>query len=192
MISWCVFPDGYLINRSCGIPCVCQGGVCKTPHVIHEYLDSHDNLTFEEIRDLALNIAATDSIRSGGNPWVFVEDRFTAAVAENRTDERVAAMNLLDGWDGHFVNGGSDMWVSGVDRADAWMLTNAWIHEVARLTFEDELGQAIYEAQDITVLFNVFLHGLKGLNSGIGPLPHDCPGSNFLFGNPLFLGKSGL
>ncbi|MEZ4604119.1 MAG: hypothetical protein R2861_12220 [Desulfobacterales bacterium] len=36
--------------------------------MIEEYLDAHDNLTFEEIRDLAIDIAATDSIRNGGNP----------------------------------------------------------------------------------------------------------------------------
>jgi penicillin amidase len=136
-------------------------------HVIHEYLDSHDSLTFEEIRDLALNIAATDSIRHGGNPWIFVEEYFTAAVADNGTDERDAAVDLLDGWDGHFVDGGAGMWASDPDRADAWMLTDAWIREAVRLAFEDELGQATYETQNVTVLFNVFLHGLGGMNSGI-------------------------
>ena len=34
-------------------------------HVLYDYLDTHDDLTFEEIRDLAVDIAATDSIRSG-------------------------------------------------------------------------------------------------------------------------------
>jgi penicillin amidase len=78
-------------------------------HVINEYLESHDNLTFEEIRDLALNIAATDSIRDGGNPWAFVEDRFKQAAAASRTEERDTAMDILDGWDGHFVKGGQEM-----------------------------------------------------------------------------------
>ena len=38
-------------------------------HVIDDYLSTNNNLTFNQVRDLALNIATTDSFaRSGGIP----------------------------------------------------------------------------------------------------------------------------
>ena len=43
---------------------------------------------------------------------------------------------------------------------------DAWVREVLRLTFADELG-ALYDGQDQKLLFNVFLHGLAGSGSGI-------------------------
>ena len=137
-------------------------------HVIEEYLESHDNLTFEEIRDLALNIATTDSIRDGGNPWAFVKDKFSEAVNNNPSQERTEALAIMDGFDGHFVAGGQAKWVDGKDRSDAWMLADAWIREVIDLTFRDELGNSesgVYDAandewENPTVLFNVILHGL--------------------------------
>jgi len=137
--------------------------------MIHDYLTSHDNLTFEDVRDLALNIATTDSFGLGGNPWKFVEDDFSAAVHAKSTEAREAALTLLEDWDGHFVAGGKSEWISGTDRADAWVLMDAWIREVRRLTFEDELDTATmtYEDQYRTLLFNVLLHGLAGESSGI-------------------------
>ncbi|MCP4692091.1 MAG: penicillin acylase family protein, partial [Desulfobacterales bacterium] len=144
-------------------------------HVLEDYLSSQDNLTFEDVRDLALNIATTDSVRTdflggninsygdGGNPWKFVESDFTAAVQANATPERTAALAVMDGWDGHFVAGGPENWAMGMDRADAWILMNAWIREVIRLTFEDELGTG----QSTGVLFNVLLHGLPNYPTSI-------------------------
>lgn len=138
-------------------------------HFIHEYLSSHDDLTFEAIRDLAPNIAATDSIRFGGNPWEFVDLYFSNFVQANPTEERVAAMNKLEGWDGHFIDGNIEEWISGTIRSEAWVLTDKWIREVIRLTFEDELTTASssYEDQDLTVLFNTILHLLKGEDSSV-------------------------
>ncbi len=130
-------------------------------HVIDEYLSTHDKLTFEQIRDLALNIAATDSFRDGGNPWKFASPYFTAAVKAEPNDARLAALAILENWDGHFVDGGQSQWASGKDRADAWMLMDTWIREAIRLTFEDELADAFAD-QNTTILFNVMLHGLKG------------------------------
>ena len=46
-----------------------------------------------------------------------------------------------------------------MNRADAWMLMDAWIKEVLKLTFE-ELASPL-PAQSNQVLFNVLLHGLK-------------------------------
>ena len=135
-------------------------------HVVDDYLSTHDNLTFEEVRDLALNIATTDSFGSGGNPWAFVDDEFTAAVeaynAITPTQVFTDAITLMEAWDGHFVDGGETEWVAGQDRADAWMLMNAWIREVIRLTFEDEFQPATYDIQSTNVLFNIILHSFPG------------------------------
>jgi penicillin amidase len=127
-------------------------------HVIHDYLSTQDDLTFEDVRDLARNIATTDSFGSGGNPWKFVEDYFTGVVSANPTQERTDALALMAAWDGHFVDGGESAWAWGEDRADAWVLMDAWIREVIRLTFEDELGSG----ESRYTLFNVLLHGLPG------------------------------
>ncbi|WP_022667359.1 penicillin acylase family protein [Desulfospira joergensenii] len=146
-------------------------GVFHRSHVIYDYFDKaiaeNKTLSFEEIRDLALDIATTDSFGNGGNPWQFVEGEFTSAVLgadeADPPEERLEALALLENWDGHFVEGGPDMWTAGPDRADAWVLMDAWIREVLKLTFEDELG----DGQPRRVLFDVLLHGLAGEDSGI-------------------------
>ena len=105
----------------------------------------------------------------GGNPWKFVEADFSASVRANPTEAREAALNLLEDWDGHFIAGGKSEWISGKHRADAWVLMDAWIREVIRLTFEDELDTATmtYADQSLSVLFNALLHALAGKSSGI-------------------------
>jgi penicillin amidase len=116
---------------------------------------------------LALNIATTDSFTGGGNQWKSVAQDFTEAVmAAELTDDRVNALLLLSGWDGHFVAGGQLEWASGTARSEAWILGDAWISEVLRLTFDDELGDMNALGLDGT-LFNVLLHGLAGAESGI-------------------------
>ena len=141
-------------------------------HVVDEYLAANDNLTFEEVRDLALNIATTYSFASGGNPWSFVDDEFTAAVEDycsvthtqalTNTGVFTDALTLLQNWDGHFVDGGESFWATGEDRADAWILMDAWTREVVRLTFEDEFTTKTYNAQSTHLLFNVILHSFPG------------------------------
>jgi len=147
-------------------------------HVIDDYLASHDNLTFADVRNLALYIATTDSIRNdflqsdndsygdGGNPWKFVKNDFIAAVEAAPTDSRNAALALLADWDGHFVAGGPENWAFGPDRADAWILMNQWVTDVLKMTFFDELG----DTQRRVVLFNVLLHGLPGYPTSIANL----------------------
>ena len=134
--------------------------------VINDYISTRNNLTYAEIRDLALNIATTDSFDYGGNPWKIVADDFKKAVEVDPTPDQQAALALLASWDGHFVDGGSSQWVSGMNRADAWVLMDAWIREAIRLTFADELG-ALFDGQPTNILFNVFLHGLAGPSSGV-------------------------
>ena len=137
-------------------------------HVIDDYLSTNNNLTFAQVRDLALNIATTDSFGSGGNPWKFVSDYFIAAVnsaPDAPIAGRSAALALLAAWDGHFVDGGVGSWATGTKRADAWVLMDAWIKEVLRLTFEEL--DALPTAKNNQVLFNVLLHGLTpgGINN---------------------------
>ena len=143
-------------------------------HVIIDYLSDHDSLTFEDVRDLALHIATTDSLTDfesgfgrrygdGGNPWEFVKNDFSAAVQADPGEARNAALAIFEGWDGHFVEGGKSNWATGTTRADAWILMNGWIREVIRLTFEDELG----DGQEVRVMFNVLLHGLSGTSPSI-------------------------
>ncbi len=136
-------------------------------HVIYDYFDetigAGDKLGFEEVRDLALRIATTDSFGGGGNPWKFVEDDFIEAVNADPTPERTEALGILTGWDGHFVAGGPSQWAFGMDRADGWVLMDAWIRRVLEMTFADELG----DTQSERVLFNVLLHGLADDESGI-------------------------
>lgn len=131
--------------------------------VIHDYLAAHNRLSFEDVRDLALNIAATDSFGGGGNPWKFVKDYFTAAVNANPTQARKSALALVSGWDGHFVDGGPSQWAAGTDRADGWILMDRWTRKVLDLTFTDELGGT----PDKERLFNVVVHALRGEQSGI-------------------------
>ncbi|MBF0231876.1 MAG: penicillin acylase family protein [Desulfamplus sp.] len=147
-------------------------------HILEDYLSTHDNLTFEDVRDLALYISTTDSIRNeylsskfdtygdGGNPWKYVKDDFIAAVQADSTEARSAALELLDGWDGHFVSGGKNNWADSNDRSDAWILMNQWISEVIKLTFEDELGKS----ESRLTLFNMLLHGLPGYDASIKTL----------------------
>ncbi len=135
-------------------------------HVVNDYISTHNNLTYDELNALALNIATTDSWEGGGNPWKFARGYFTEALGPNPTPEQQNAVSLLDAWDGHFVAGGESEWVSGPNRADGWELMNAWIREVIRLTFEDELNP-IGQYGSIQILFNVLLHGLEGQSSGV-------------------------
>ncbi len=147
-------------------------------HIIDDYLASHNKLTFEDARNLALYIATTDSIATeflaskhdtygdGGNPWKFVKNDFTAAVENAPTDSRKAALAIMADWDGHFVAGGPEKWAFGTDRADAWILMNEWISEVLKMTFDDELV-GIDELMLKVQLFNVLLHGLPGYKTSI-------------------------
>ncbi len=132
-------------------------------HVIAEALSAPGPFSFEAVRDLALSIAVTDSLGFGGNPYAFVEDIFTAAVeSAGPTSDRNAALTLLAGWDGRFVAGGPSAWPAGTDLADAWVLSDAWIREVIRLTFADEFAAAGIEITPLETfnLFQVLVHAL--------------------------------
>ncbi len=145
-------------------------GPSHRSHVVQEYLSTHDNITFEEMRDLGLNIATTDGISPhGGDNWTFVGPYFKAAVAANPSDDRNAAVAKIDAWDGHFVAGGPTQWPFGTFKADAWVLQDAWLREVLRLVFEDEFMMAglDYNKQYEGFNYNTLLHALAGAEASI-------------------------
>ena len=97
-------------------------GPFQRAHVIEEYLAPRNDLTFEEIRDLALNIATTDSFNGGGNPWAFVADEFMKYVNAAGLDKIYPkSLQALEEWDGHFVAGGPDAWAFGELRPQGWV-----------------------------------------------------------------------
>jgi len=152
-------------------------GPSHRSHVVEEYLSSNDQITFEQMRDLGLNIATTDGITPrGGNNWTFTAPYFEAAVAANPSDDRNAAVVMIDAWDGHFVAGGPTEWPFGAFKADAWVLQDAWLREVMWLVFGDEFTMAglDYDAQleDATenYTFNALLHALAGAEASIPTL----------------------
>lgn len=124
-------------------------------------------LDFDAIRDLALEISATDCCHlgnSGGNKWFFVEDFFTQSVEANLSADRLEALELLENWDGYFVEGGSEGWVNATVNSDAWVLQDRWITNMLELVFEDELNTETlgWSNQGKNLLFNVLLRSLPG------------------------------
>ena len=137
-------------------------GVYHRANVVEDALAAMVNeggVIFEQVRDLAIDIAATHGILNtnsawpfspgdpgsagsgGGNPWPLLSDAFGVAVANNTNADRQAAIEIMDNWDGHFIDGGELRWINGTDRADGWVLMDTWIRRVAELTFEEVDGR---------------------------------------------------
>lgn len=124
-------------------------------------------LSFEFVRDLALEVSATDCCDlgiSGGNRWFYVKEVFTELVESDPNPERLEALTLMDQWDGYFPEGGPQQWTTSELDADAWLLQDRWIRRVLELTFEDELDteSLSWNNQDRNLLFNVLLRSLPG------------------------------
>lgn len=140
-------------------------GKAQRGQVVFDYLSTHDNLSFEDVRDLALWVATTDNkALHGGVLWKAFAPYFTAAVQAYPTDARSAALAMMQSWDQHFVAGGQSQWTAGTLRADAWVLEGEWINQLVTLTFADELGASVTAD---THLVNVLLHALAGSSSGV-------------------------
>jgi penicillin amidase len=135
-------------------------------HVINDYFSAHSGLTFEEIRDFALNIATTDTFAGHrGVPWKYLEPYYhDVAMTYTNTPGLLDAITMLVAWDRHFVAGGPSEWALGTTRADAWVLQEEWVKGTIREVFRDELGDDI---EPNTVLLNVMLRQLKGASSGL-------------------------
>ena len=91
-------------------------------------------------------------------------ESFTEAVEADLTPERLEALQLLESWDGYFVEGGEEAWVSSTVNSDAWELQDRWIRRVLELVFEDELETETltWRRQGENLLFNILLRGLPG------------------------------
>lgn len=138
-------------------------GTAHRAQVIYDYLSTHDQLWFEEVRDLALVVATTDNkALHGGYLWPFFASYFTAAVEAYPTDARTAALAMMQSWDGHFVAGGPSQWATGTLRSDAYVLEGEWINQLVTLVFSDELGDSV---QPDTHIVNVLLRAMKGRGS---------------------------
>lgn len=137
-------------------------GVYRRGHVIADYIEATPMPTFAELRDLSLRIATTDSFSHGGKPHEFILNSLTTAAGLNPTPERMEAIQLIQNWDGQFIPGGPSAWATGETRDDASVLADAWLREIIKLMFEDELETATltYEDQPADLLFNVLLHAL--------------------------------
>lgn len=138
-------------------------------HIIREFFQSFNAeqpFTYEEIRGLALNISASGNWAAGGNPWSELGEAVIAAVTNNPTPERQAAIALFDGWDGRAVAGGPSQWALGKDLQDPSVLLDSMIPRLLAKTFNDEMGATGDTLSNIT-RFQIFLHGLynRGLNN---------------------------
>ena len=136
-------------------------------HVVDDYLKTHNGLTFEQVRDLALNIATTDSSFGprGGVPWSKVGSYFTAAVQAYPNANRLAFLGMVQAWDGHFVAGGPTQWALGPTKADGYVIEDTWIKNMLTLTFAPKLGpeNAVPDVQ----FLNVLIHALEGTSAGV-------------------------
>ena len=133
---------------------------------IFETRDPSNKWSYEEFRDVAIDIGATGGFAAGGNPWTQLGQAITEAIEANPTDERTAALNMFQSWDGYAVSGGPSQWVWGTDIEDASVMIEAMIPMLMDMTFQDEMG-AITGLQDMITRFQVMLHGFyeTGLNN---------------------------
>ena len=114
-------------------------------HTITDYLSTHDNLTFDEVASLAPRITTTMSTTTfSGNNWSFFGEYFRPVVQNNPTEARLAALAMIDGWDGQAVTGTPADWPYNRDYKDAWALQDTWLNNVISMTFGDEYNAPRY------------------------------------------------
>jgi len=138
-------------------------------HAIQDFFqtyDPNDKWTFEDLRDLAINIGATGNFAAGGNPWTQLGDAISAVLMDNPTDERTAVLEMFQAWDGYAIAGGPSQWVMGTDISDASIMLETLIPRILSRTFDDEIGPPTV-IQDMIARFQVLIHGLypDGLNN---------------------------
>ena len=131
--------------------------------VVQDFLKKNGNLSFEQVRDFAIDIAATQAFTSGsgsggGNTWPWVEEAFRAAVAAHGTPARNAAIALFDGWDEHRVTGGFEGWVTSPDVAEPWLLLDVWLSKAMALVFDDEISGYLNNSTKLSMLIRELDH----------------------------------
>ena len=109
-------------------------------HVITDYLSAHDNLTFDDVANLAVRIATTNgTIMGAGNTWSFMGEFFRPVVEANATPDRLAALEIIENWNGQAVSGSPEEWYANMDYQDGFVLQDVWLNKVVTKTFSDEL-----------------------------------------------------
>lgn len=111
--------------------------------VVQKWLRENDNLTFEQVRDLAINISTTQAYGTGsgsggGSTWPWLKDAFMASAARVGGDSEALVTSLFENYDEHRVAGGPEAWVFGQDVNDAWIFLDRWSSKVNDYMFSDE------------------------------------------------------
>lgn len=138
-------------------------------HVIRDFFQTFDpnqKWSFDELRDLAIQISASGRWAEGGNPYSQIGEAVLNALNNNPTPERMAVATMIENYDGYTISGGPSMWPRGTDIEDASVLMDAMIPRLIAKTFDDERGATTDTLSNIT-RFLVFIHGLydRGLNN---------------------------
>ena len=113
-------------------------GPFQRGYMIQDYLASQDTFTFEEIRDLAITISATQNFAGGGYTWIELRKVFKDVVEANPTPERLEAIRLLEEFDGSFPLGGPEDITTTTELDDPWILERNWLRRVMFHIIEDE------------------------------------------------------
>jgi len=135
-------------------------GGFQRAHFIQDWLESNNNLTFEQVRDFALDVASTDNFSGGGNQVPFLEAAgWMDLVAANPTPERTAALSVLDGWAGNMPVGNREDWTTGDETSEAWAFARQWAFFTVVNVFEDEIGLPA-SLDDADWRWQVILHAM--------------------------------
>lgn len=134
-------------------------GPFQRGHIVQDNLAGQTNMSFEEIRDVVIDITHTTSFDSGGVLWTYVRDEFMAAVANNPTPERQEIVDLIEGWHLHFPEGPKEGWITAENFHEASLFQRQWILTTLINTFDDEMGPAT-SLREAGRRFNVLLHAL--------------------------------
>lgn len=134
-------------------------------HFIMDWLENQSDLTFEQVRDFAFDVAATDNFSGGGNQVPFIEAAgWLDIVRANPTPERLEALDILTSWDGAMPKGNRGDWTTGTETSEAWALARQWAFFTVTNVFDDELGTPL-SLEDADWRFQTILHAMDP-NSG--------------------------
>ncbi len=151
-------------------------------HTINDYLSTHDNLTFDDVANIAPRIATTEStVMRGGNTWSYFGEFFKPIVLANPTPKRLAALDMIEGWNGQALTGTLEDWPTSLDYQDAWVLQDQWMNKVLTMTFADELpnnGDNLFYSRMATLLH--LLDPSRGLRKSYNWLRNDAGGPSGL------------
>ncbi len=110
------------------------------------------------------------------------KNRFAQAVALSPTPDRVAAVALLEDFDGGFIDGDDFAIVNSLDVSDKWLLAQQWTWNVQAVVFESTLLDTwlVYSGTSNKRNSNLFDYGRKIL-AMLSRLLGTEPGSNQVF-----------